>query len=205
MSDINLVDILTDDQSVRTKILNHPDWIVNRIIKVDSDAIHIEFKPEYLKLLLTIGDSINIKLEHSGVEYTIASFVENVIFSAPPKVILKVENIISHHDIRSFIRWNINLLCKIVPTSDEFKIQGITTDISEGGIAMVSYADFNVQDTVLVEIITQQNEVLSFRGNIKRLEAKLNNHIQYGIEILEIDDFNKSILNGIISNLNNKI
>ncbi len=205
MLKINLNEILSNDQTVSTKVLNHPNWINNRIIKVENEIIQIEFKNEYLKLLLTVGDTINIKLEHNKIEFIIRGFVENVIFSTLPIVIVRVSDIITHHNIRNFIRSNINLLCKIVPTTEEFKIQGITTDISEGGISMISYADFNVKDSVIVEIITSQNDILKFKGNIKRLEAKVNSHIQYGIEIVEIDNENKTILNKILANAENNM
>lgn len=205
MLNINLNEILSNDQTISTKVLNHPNWINNRIIKVENEILQIEFKDEYLKLLLTVGDTINIKFEHNKVEFIISGFVENVIFSNLPTVIVRVENIITHHNVRNFIRWNINLLCKIVPTTEEFKIQGITTDISEGGISMVSYADFNVKDMVNVEIITSQNDVLKFKGNIKRLEARTTSHVQYGIEIVEIDNENKTILNKILANAETNI
>jgi len=199
MLNVCLNDVLTADHVVTTKILNYPDWITNRIIRISNENIHIEFNDEYLKLLLTVGDSIKIKYQHDEFEYTLIGFVENVIFTTPPQVIVRVENIISHENIRKFIRWNINLLCRILPSNDEFKIQGITTDISEGGFSMVSYADFNITDIVDVEIISSHNDILKFRGNIKRLESKIKNQVQYGIEIVEIDNNNEQILNKIIT------
>ena len=201
MLNVCLNDVLTADHVVTTKVLNYPDWIINRIISINNENIHIEFNDEYLKLLLTVGDSIKIKYQHDEFEYTLIGFVENVIFTTPPQVIVRVENIISHENIRKFIRWNINLLCRILPSNDEFKIQGITTDISEGGFSMVSYADFNIKDIVDVEIISSHNDILKFRGNIKRLESKIKNQVQYGIEIVEIDNNNEQILSKIITNL----
>ncbi len=201
MTDYILCQILTKHSPVKTKVSNYPDWITNNVLDIDEENIHIEFRSEYLKLLLTVGDSLNLRFQHDNVEYTVTGFVENIIIASPPRVIVRVENIISNNNNRKFSRWNINLLCRIVPTDEHFKIQGITTDISEGGIAMVSYADFNVQELVDVEIISSENDVLKFRGNIRRLDAKLNNHIQYGIEIVDIDPHNKSILEKIISNI----
>ena len=201
MLNVNLNNILTADHVITTKVLNYPDWITNHIIKIDNENIHIEFNDEYLKLLLTVGDNIKIKYQHEEFEYTLIGFVENVIFTTPPQVIVKIENIISHENIRKFIRWNINLLCRILPSNDEFKIQGITTDISQGGFSMVSYADFNIKDIVDVEIISSHNDILKFKGNIKRLETKIKNQVQYGIEIVEIDNNNEQILSKLITNL----
>lgn len=198
---MKLNELLVQNQDIRTRVSNYPDWILNKVIKIENDLIHIEFITEYLKLLLTVGDAINIKTDHNDIEYVLTGFVENVVFSSPSKVIVRIQNIISHQNLRKFIRRNTNLLCKIIPSNEEFKIQGITTDISEGGIAMISYADFNIKDKVEVEIITMRNELLSFKGIIKRLDAKVNNHVQYGIEIVDIDDENKSILSRIISEL----
>ncbi len=201
MKDHILCQILTKQSPVITKVSNYPDWIANNVLDVDGENIHIEFRSEYLKLLLTVGDSLNMKFQRDNIEYTITGFVENILIATPPRVVVRVESIISNDNNRKFSRWNINMLCRIVPSDEQYKIQGITTDISEGGIAMVSYADFNVTELVEVEIITSDNDVLKFRGNIRRLEAKLNNHIQYGIEIVDIDPENKSILEKIISNI----
>lgn len=199
MMEINLNEIFMVNKPVKTKVSNYPEWIYNEIINIDKNVVQMQLKPEYLKLLLTIGDTITIKSNHNGYDYTCTGFVENITFKTPPTVFVKIENVTSHKDLRKFVRWDINLLCKLLPENEDFKIQGITTDISESGISMISYADFNIKDTVDVEIITLENEVIRFKGKVKRLHPKGYNNIQYGIEIIEIDAKNKSLLKKIIS------
>lgn len=198
MLDSDLNEILKVNQIVKTQASNDFNWINNKIISIKSDIVQLCFKDEYLKLLLTIGDSFKIKVTYKNKKYILTGFVENVILGKPNNIFVRIENLIQYANARKFSRCDVNLFCKIEPTTEEFKIQGITTDISEGGISMVTYADFNIIEHVNVEIITNKNEVIGFKGKIKRLALKLNNHIQYGIEIIEIDEKNKEIMNKLI-------
>jgi hypothetical protein len=200
----NINELIAENQTVETRLSNYPNWISSQIIKIDSESIHVEFNEEYLKMLLTVGDIFNIKFETKEAQYILNGFVENVIITAPPKIIIKIENILKHENDRKSLRFNSNFLCRVLPEDEQFKIQGITTDISESGISIVSYADFNIQNLVYVEIIAPNVDVLKFKGNIKRLKGNTSNHIQYGIEITEIDNENRSILHRIISTLENK-
>ena len=200
----NINELIEENQTVETRLSNYPNWISSQIIKIDSESIHVEFNEEYLKMLLTVGDTFNIKCETKEAEYILNGFVENVIITTPPKVIIKIENILKHENDRKALRFNSNFLCRVLPEDEQFKIQGITTDISESGISLVSYADFDIQNIVYVEIIVPNVDVLKFKGNIRRFEGNTSNHIQYGIEITEIDTENRSILNRIISTLENK-
>ena len=146
MLDSDLNEKLKTNQSVKTQATNDFNWIKNKIISINKDVVQLGFKDEYLKLLLTVGDSFKIKISHKKKEDVLIGFVENVILGKPNKLYVRIENIICYENVRKFARCNINLFCKIEPSTEEFKIQGITTDISEGGISMVSYADFNVRD-----------------------------------------------------------
>jgi len=202
MLDFDLNQIIKTNQSIKTQVSNDFNWINNKIISINEDVVQLGFKNEYLKLLLTIGDSFKIKIMHKKSEYVLIGFVENIIFGKPNKLFIRTENVINYENGRKYARCDVNLFCKIEPSTEEFKIQGITTDISQGGISMITYADFNIVDPVNVEIVTNKNDILEFRGRIKRLDSKLNNHIQYGIEIIEINEKNKELLNKLLSTSN---
>lgn len=206
MSQLNFNELICiGNQPIETKISNYPNWISSQIIKIDNELVHIEFNEEYLKMLLTIGDTFIIRFQTEEAEYVLKGFVENIVVTNPPKIIIKIENIIQHENDRKSLRYNMNFLCRVLPEDEEFKIQGITTNISESGISIVSYADFNTSSLVNVEVIIPHLNVLKFKGSIRRLESNVNNHIQYGIEITDIDNENKLILDKVISQAENNI
>ncbi|MGE5329854.1 MAG: PilZ domain-containing protein [Deltaproteobacteria bacterium] len=202
MLNCDLNEMIKTDQTVKTQVSNNFNWIDNKIISISNDVIQLDFKEEYLKQLVTIGDSFKIRVSHKKKECILIGFVENVILGIENKMFVRIENVLYYDNAREHTRCNVNLFCKIEPLNEEFKIQGITTDISEGGISMVTYADFNIVEPVNVEIVANNNIVIEFKGKIKRLASKINNHIQYGIEIFEISDRNKDLLNKLILNSN---
>jgi len=201
----NINKIIKENQSVTMKISNYPSWTSSEILKIDNEYLHIKVNDEHLKMLITVGDDVDIKAESKDAEYSIYGFVENIIFSTPAKAVIKIEDISRFENERDAERYNINYLCRVLPLDEQFKIQGITTDISKSGVSMVSYADFNITETVQVEIIAPQiDDVLKFLGNIERIDNTICNHVQYGIKITEIDNENQAILQKILNYLEQK-
>lgn len=199
MLDCDFSEILKINQIVKTQASNDFSWINNKIISINKDIVQLHFKDEYLKILLTIGDSFKIKVIYKRKRYILIGFVENVVPGKPNNIFVRIENAIEYDNTRKYSRCGINLFCRIEPSTEEFRIHGITTDISEGGISMVTYADFNIVEPVNIEIVTNKNEIINFIGKIQRMASKLNNHIQYGIEIIEMDEKNKKLLNKLIT------
>jgi len=199
MLDFDLTGMLKINQKIKTQASKDINWLSNKVISLEEDVVQLNFKDEYLKLLLTIGDTFKLKFLHNKRECVLVGFVENIILGNPHKLYIRIENIVYYENTRKYARCDINLFCKIEPSKEDFKIQGITTDISEGGISIVTYADFNIFEPVNVEILTNKNDVIHFIGKIRRLDSKLNNHIQYGVEILEINEINRVLMEKLIS------
>jgi len=199
MLDFDLTDMLKINQNIKTQVSKDLNWLNNKVISIEKDVVQLGFKNEYLKLLLTVGDTFKIKFLHHKKECVLVGYVENIFLGNPHKLYVRIENIVYYENTRKYARCDINLFCKIEPSKEDFKIQGITTNISEGGISVVTYADFNIVEPVNVEIITNKNDIIHFIGKIRRLDSKLNNHIQYGVEILEISEDNRELMNKLIA------
>jgi len=209
LDNLNIESFLKNGDIIRTKKYGFEKWNTNIVFEVKDDVLVLDagINEEYFKHI-KMGDEMECKVTKNDFEYTIKGCVNEVSTNPIQVMTLRVEGIRKYNNLRKDLRHFVYLFALIKKDkNDSNPTFAVVTDISKGGVAVLisnkqDLDDNFMNDSAYFEVSLEDQRVIKFEGQIRR-KKQTDKGLEYGIQIKEIDEANKAILNEYVDELQN--
>ncbi len=211
MENIKLKDVLKSGDIVRTRKRGEKKWNTNIAFNVKNDELVLDagINEEYYKSI-KVGDKVECKVTLDKFEYTIEANVTDMASTPMQTMTLNIKEIKKYDNLRKESRHFVYLFALIRQNEeDRDPIFSVITDISKGGVAVLindrnsmERENISVHDRVYFEVSLEDQRKIKFEGIIKR-EKKTKSSIEYGVQISDIDNDNRKVLDDYVDELKN--
>ncbi|MCX7748553.1 MAG: PilZ domain-containing protein [Clostridia bacterium] len=185
--------------------LNHPaifEPVLNVIQKVEGDNLYFRLPEIFLKNNVLKGDEISYQILLGEYEYVVEGIISEIDIHYPRLVQATVDKVYKFANYRQTRRYLASFQANIQTAGSDKKIYAIVKNVSLTGVGLVLKEQLDTETIVNITVSTyiSKNEVLEFKANILRLVPK-SFYNEYGMEITQIDEKNKDLLDRLIFQL----
>jgi c-di-GMP-binding flagellar brake protein YcgR len=184
---------------------NH-NAMLSVIKKIEMSNIYFRLPREFLREKIFPGDSIEGHIFHESYEYVLKGKIINIMNKYPHLTEMHVTELSKYKNRRQAKRFYIDIPVSVFIPILKKTFYAIVKDISSTGfsamIDMLFKDEMEKQDLLKVEVKADIPDIgeLEFSARVVR-EHKLDAHHEFGMEIFEIDDENKDLLDKLIFKL----
>ncbi len=201
MKDI-LIDQKTPTTFCKISFDDGDRWIHGIItyISTEKNIAEIFISAKYFCNYFSKGDRVIVKSLTENNEALFTGRIDKKIISIRKQsVTIRIDSALEFLNNRKYERFEVNYPT-IIAVDKANKFSGIVSNISFGGIEVVTNTGLKEDSKVFIEISITNNKKISFIGLILRSQKVRNSHV-YAIQIEEINEFNSNLLDELLGYL----
>lgn len=187
----------------RVSINNDEKWVHGIItyISFDKNMAEVFLSAKYFKNYFNEGSKIVIKsLDENSETLFTGSVSRKVISIRKQAITIQINKVLGYNNQRKYERFGVDYSCRIRYEENISYIASIS-DISLGGGLIYSDDLFEEGKEVDIDVFVTSKISISFTGRIIRRIANKNGGYSYGVQLIDIDDENYSLLFDLIEYL----
>lgn len=176
--------------------------ILSVIQKVEEHNIYFRIPEMFLKSNVFKGDRIYCNVIQGQYEYILDGKISEIDINYPWLVEVSVDDLNKIKNNRRTKRYLTNFQSKVHSNKNNEPMYAIIKNVCKQGVGAVFKEEISPESLVDVNISISigKNENLEFKAKIVRIVEKAG-YNEYGLEIVEIDDQNKDLLDKLIYKL----
>jgi hypothetical protein len=174
--------------------------ILSVVQKVEGSLLCFRVPNEFLKSNVLKGDSISCHILQDNYEYVITGIINDIELQYPYFVQVYIEKKVRFNNNRASKRFMVNFSANI--DTKNHNAYAIIKNISQNGVAAVFKEHIDIDGMANMRVLVQvgRTEILEFKVCVLRSTPK-NSYSEYGMNIIEIDDKNKNLLDKLLFRL----
>ncbi|MCX8130144.1 MAG: PilZ domain-containing protein [Clostridia bacterium] len=185
--------------SIKHPLLFEP--VLTVVQKTEGNNVFFRIPDTFLKYNIFKGDQITIQTLQDNYEYVIQGMISDIELQYPRQVQVSIDKVDRYKNKRKSKRYLTNLQANISSADISRNLYAIVKNISDSGVSAVIREQLDTDSIVVMSICIPDNGLLEFKAKIIRNTRKAN-YYEYGMEIIKIDEGNKSLLSKLIASLN---
>lgn len=194
--------LLKPDSIIYTRCCDSDEWLPNIIKDNDDSSIRINLNDYYIEKGLMVGDAIEVRFSYSHNEYLFDGKIIDIDIYNTYTINVLINSVNIFEDKRKHFRFYAKLGASL-KASDTKGMYSIVTNISLGGLALVSKSDIDIDTTIVIDLFLSSKNVIPITGIIVR-KKPLTYGYEYGIAIVSSDESSHEKLKEFISKLSEK-
>lgn len=204
MSHDSMKYILQPGSTVFTQCFPNDDWTPNTVKNVEGSIVIINLNDYYFRKGVMVGDSISIRCTFADIEYILEGEVSEIDIYDAYTISIFINNVNTYKNRRKHFRYYAKLGASLKSNQEEKGTYSIITNISLTGLALISKANIELNNSIVVDLFISSKNILSLNGIVVRRKA-LNYGHEYGISFAEINNVTKEKLDKLIDKLESDI
>mgnify|MGYP000854670977 CR=1 FL=1 len=185
--------------------VKHPkifEPVLTVIQKIEGEELIFRIPDDFLRSNVFKGDTVSCHVMQGEYEYIVDGKITRFDITYPRLVHLLIEKTRRVKNNRKNKRYLVNFQSFFTPYGVDKKIYAIIKNVSLSGICAVFREEVEVESlvNVFVSASIEKSMALEFKAKVNRvIEREFYN--EYGLEIVDIDDINKDMLDRLIYRL----
>ncbi|MDQ2086150.1 PilZ domain-containing protein [Herbivorax sp. ANBcel31] len=186
--------------SIKHKSVFEP--VLSVIQKVEKNIIYTRFPDLFLKSNVLKGDCVSCNIMQDDFEYVLYGTIIDIDIKYPWLVGITIDDIKKFKNKRKSKRYMVNFQAQVFVGDTDESIYGIIKNLSMTGANIVFKEKIEIDSFInlLVRSSIKNDLYLEFKGKVVRLIDK-SEYTEHGLEISNIDHYNKENLTEIIQQL----
>lgn len=186
--------------SIKHKSIFEP--ILSVIQKIDGQNIYFRIPEMFLKGNVFKGDQLYCNIIQGENEYIISGHISEIDINYPWLVEVTTEEVKKIRNFRKTKRYIVNFQARVFSNAHGESMYAIIKNIGMYGVGAVFRDNIDPQCLVNVSVsaLVNKGENLEFKAKVVRVVDR-GAFNEYGLEIVEIDEYNKNLLDKLIYKL----
>jgi hypothetical protein len=198
---VNLKDLFNVVQyinMVRIKLENDDSWTIAPVLYSTEESLDILCERAKSWHSINVNEKVIIKFQQLGYEYLINGIISDIGQGSANSISIKYIAAQKCYNLRKFMRFDATLKASII-SNDGKAVESKVSNISKGGVMLTTSIDLLIDIKTKIRITFDSGNFFTVTTQIIRKSITKEGVFIYGLQFVELSDYDTKIINTQIS------